>query len=135
MVNSSWTCAHIAWFWRWGSPKPIVVYPPVAVEDFALESLTDLQIQQRNHTKEIISVAQFRPEKDHELQLKAFSELLHHKKYKNKYNEVKLLLLGSCRDTGDVNRVAELKKLAKELNIQNVSTPFLSPFFFKKKEK
>jgi alpha-1,2-mannosyltransferase len=134
MVNSSWTCSHIAWLWRW-SPKPIIVYPPVAVEEFAPNDSKQSKLRLmklKEETRIIVSVAQFRPEKDHELQLKAFQKLLkdhnNNKSDKNfrssggrslQYDNVRLLLVGSCRDEGDRDRVKALKLLAEELGIRD----------------
>lgn len=69
LVNSSWTRAHIASLWRL-SPAPLVVYPPVGVEDFTGGGGAP------ETPPVVISVAQFRPEKDHALQLRAFRALL-----------------------------------------------------------
>ena len=99
MVNSSWTCGHIAWLWRF-SPWPIVLYPPCGVQDFmdqaegdAVKVITNSSCDSGGSTsvsskrelvkpsstaavRHIVSVGQFRPEKDHPLQLHAFALLL-----------------------------------------------------------
>ncbi len=62
-----------------------------------------------------ISIGQFRPEKDHLLQIKAFQVLLtDHPELK----DARLMLVGSCRDEDDLNRVKNLKIKAKELGIE-----------------
>ena len=75
-----------------------------------------LQIPLENNRQQIaISIGQFRPEKDHLLQITAFRLLL------QKYPELaqaKLLLVGSCRGQEDENRVLQLKIKAKELGIE-----------------
>jgi len=64
MVNSTWTKNHIIELWGEAS-SPCVVYPPCNTESFREGSQAD-------RTRTVLSVGQFRPEKDHELQLRAF---------------------------------------------------------------
>jgi len=61
MVNSSWTRGHVKDIWR--CPEISTVYPPCDVSEFCkIPEETEKQ-------KHIISVGQFRPEKDHTLQV------------------------------------------------------------------
>jgi alpha-1,2-mannosyltransferase len=110
MVNSNWTLHHIQQLWRpFGNKKCIhVVFPPCDTGNFE-----DLPLANRKNI--IISVGQFRPEKDHPLQLRSFAL------FRKKYNQwdVKLVLLGSCRDTEDQSRVDELRHLATDLKISD----------------
>lgn len=65
----------------------------------------------------IVSVAQFRPEKDHSLQLKSLAKMI--EKYpKTKSMGIELVLIGSCRNEGDANRIDRLRKEAVELGIK-----------------
>lgn len=65
----------------------------------------------------IVSVAQFRPEKDHALQLKSLARLF--EKYPQwKEAKVELVLIGSSRNEGDAKRIDDLRQLAVELDIQ-----------------
>lgn len=74
-----------------------------------------------------MSLAQFRPEKDHKKQLEAFAILLkEHPEMREGEEGVKLVMMGGVRDEGDQQRLEGLKKLATELNIE-VS---FCPFFF-----
>ncbi|KAK9279254.1 hypothetical protein L1049_012932 [Liquidambar formosana] len=67
MVNSSWTQSHIGKLWK--IPNRIKrVYPPCDTS-----GLQVLPLERPPKTAAIISVAQFRPEKAHTLQLEAFS--------------------------------------------------------------
>ena len=114
MVNSSWTLNHINEIWK--IPKHTsIVYPPCDTKSLLNISL-DPEESLKAYPKQIISVAQFRPEKNHMLQLKVFKEFTRQlpKGMKGKY---KLLLVGSCRGKGDEDRVALLKIEAKKLNI------------------
>ncbi len=74
----------------------------------------------------IVSIGQFRPEKDHRLQLRALALLLQqHPELKQPSSSsssseslIQLILIGSCRSgTEDEQRVAELRQLANELNV------------------
>lgn len=69
MVNSSWTREHIITLWK-RPAKTFLVYPPCNVTVFK-----DLKLKCTNPFK-IVSIGQFRPEKDHQLQLKIFRTFL-----------------------------------------------------------
>ena len=64
----------------------------------------------------IVSIAQFRPEKNHTLQLKAFSLYKNHRSSRN----VKLVMMGSVRGPEDELLLEELKQLRSELNLSEV---------------
>ncbi|KAL9304118.1 hypothetical protein ACSQ67_021381 [Phaseolus vulgaris] len=109
MVNSSWTKSHIENLWR--VPDRIKrVYPPCdtsGLQVLPLERSTEIPV--------IISVAQFRPEKAHTLQLEAFSAAI--KRLDPTLPKPKLQIVGSCRNKSDDDRLQMLKKKAIELNI------------------
>lgn len=90
-----------------------VVYPPCDTRELSkLGNLT-------NRARELVSLAQFRPEKEHAKQLHALSALL--KKYPEYGTDAKwvhLTLMGGSRNAGDEARVASLRALAKELDIE-----------------
>jgi len=65
----------------------------------------------------ILSIGQFRPEKDHTLQIRSFAKLLE-KKSPAVPDGTTLVLLGGVRDDGDRARVAELEKLCAELGVE-----------------
>jgi alpha-1,2-mannosyltransferase len=67
MVNSSWTSAHIQQLW-WSLKEPALVYPPCDTTD-----LQRLPLDRKLKHLYLVSVAQFRPEKNHRLQLEAFA--------------------------------------------------------------
>ncbi|KAI0217551.1 asparagine-linked glycosylation protein, partial [Massospora cicadina] len=114
MVNSTWTKGHIAKLW--GAREVEVVFPPCDTR-----ALASLSVQ--NKRPYLLSVAQFRPEKNHALQLKALAELFRtHPEYRHQRATgppVELIVLGSVRDALDQARVDELVCLAKELQIQD----------------
>jgi len=115
MANGTWTANHVRTLWK---TKVEVVFPPCNTDH-----LQKIPIGKRE--KRIISVAQFRPEKDHSLQLRAFSEL----KKRGGANGATLALIGASRNAEDDGRVSALEALAKELGIQDqvefkVNVPF-----------
>lgn len=67
MVNSSWTAGHVQQlWWRWRAP--CLVFPPCDTSD-----LQRLPLDRRLKHLFLVSVAQFRPEKNHRLQLEAYA--------------------------------------------------------------
>uniref|UniRef100_A0A8C6XJQ7 GDP-Man:Man(3)GlcNAc(2)-PP-Dol alpha-1,2-mannosyltransferase n=1 Tax=Naja naja TaxID=35670 RepID=A0A8C6XJQ7_NAJNA len=123
MVNSTWTLNHILSLWRC-SDRTSVVYPPCDVQTFL-----DIPLQEENRIIKptVVSVSQFRPEKDHSLQIRAFAKLL--AKTEGQPLLPKLILIGGCRNLEDEQRVNELKKLCEELGIEEkvefkVNIPF-----------
>lgn len=112
-VNSTWTYGHIIELWKIMN-KTSIVYPPCDITEFLKIDL----IKTRNRTvKSILSIAQFRPEKNHQLQLDSFSKFLETVPNSEK-SHYKLLLVGGCRDEGDSARVEMLRKSATDLKIQ-----------------
>ncbi|KAI9158661.1 GDP-Man:Man(3)GlcNAc(2)-PP-Dol alpha-1,2-mannosyltransferase [Paramyrothecium foliicola] len=122
MTNSTWTQTHIKKLWgphREGKPRksPIsVVYPPVAVREMEEE----VEVSEKSEKKRgpiIVYIAQFRPEKNHQLILQSFAEFI---KTKSKASsEAKLVLIGSVRDDNDSKRVYQLRLLVNELAIKD----------------
>ncbi|RIB19310.1 Glycosyltransferase Family 4 protein [Gigaspora rosea] len=110
MVNSTWTKGHIDQLWGVNSK---IVYPPC---DTA--SLSKLPLDGRQRV--IVSVAQFRPEKDHLLQLHSLHRLLlNHPNFREGREKVELVLIGSSRNANDDIRVAKLREKCKELDIMD----------------
>lgn len=119
MVNSSWTRGHIESLW-WHRHPPARVYPPC--DTTALQALP---LDRRLKRLYIISIAQFRPEKDHETQLRAFA-LARQQIALGSPREcsatdavlsAKLQLVGGSRGPEDAARIEKLKSLAKSLNL------------------
>jgi len=120
MTNSTWTQAHIKKLWgpyRNAKANPITaVYPPVAVE--VLESAIVVTAEsEAKREKIILSIAQFRPEKDHTRIIQAFAQFA--KSGSPTAKDSRLVLIGSVRDDGDSKRVYQLRLLANELNIKD----------------
>ncbi|NXP83445.1 ALG11 mannosyltransferase, partial [Ramphastos sulfuratus] len=114
MVNSSWTLNHILALWR-AAACTSVVYPPCDVQTFL-----DIPLEEEKSNTEysIVSVSQFRPEKDHPLQIRAFAKLLKETRLGQQL-QLKLILIGGCRNQQDEDRVKNLKRLCEELGVSN----------------
>ncbi|XP_067889515.1 GDP-Man:Man(3)GlcNAc(2)-PP-Dol alpha-1,2-mannosyltransferase [Heterodontus francisci] len=111
MVNSTWTLNHILALWKAGD-RTHVVCPPCDVQTFLDIPLED-DSKKAEHS--IVSIGQFRPEKDHSLQIKAFYQFLQMKSAEQ--SAVKLILIGGCRNTDDEERVVRLKELCETLRV------------------
>ena len=125
MTNSSWTQAHIRALWERSRRKRDrnseieVVFPPVAVQE--LEDAIDLSDESENQREQtLVYIAQFRPEKNHGMILRAFADIVHPSTGNSKpgFPDAKLVLIGSVRDSEDKKRVYELRLLAHELRIK-----------------
>ncbi|KAJ3584178.1 hypothetical protein NHX12_014674 [Muraenolepis orangiensis] len=124
MVNSSWTLDHILALWR-ARDRTCVVYPPCAVEQFLdIPLLDDEGVEteaagsadgKRRYT--VVSVGQFRPEKDHRLQIRAFKKLADRRAGLEAEESLRLVLVGGCRHQEDRDRVLMLRGLCQELGI------------------
>ena len=122
MVNSTWTHGHISEIW--GSKKLFIVYPPCDTTAFQQVPLERDKKQFR-----IVSIGQFRPEKNHDLQLRVLKRFLSDLTPAER-NRVKLVLIGSCRNSEDCSRVDVLKHRAEELGVTN-SVEFKTDIKFK----
>lgn len=110
MVNSSWTYGHIQEIWN--PPRLSIVYPPCDTNAFMTMSAS--MSVGTNDQFRIVSVGQFRPEKRHDTQLLILYQLLQHVRQKE---QIKLVLIGSCRNEEDKIRLKRLQEEAKQLGI------------------
>lgn len=113
MVNSSWTEEHINALWK----RPLStykVYPPCDTSDLQRIPLE----RHTNKSVKIISLAQFRPEKDHPLQLKA---MYHLRQIVNEqlWENIELVFVGSTRNQEDEMRVVDMMDLCRHLSLEN----------------
>jgi len=114
LVNSSWTENHILGLWK--APEcTFIVYPPCDVAEFMTIPL-NIRPLDNSRTRKVVSVSQFRPEKNHRLQLEAFEKFLASVPSERR-SQFKLSLVGGCRNEDDTVRVEQLKKFAEELKI------------------
>lgn len=119
MVNSTWTYNHIKSIWNCSNVH--VVYPPC-------DCATFLKVPRDEPSNEfrMVSVGQFRPEKDHKKQIDVVKAVLDRR---TDVSGFRLVTIGSCRDNEDHQRVEDLKRYAQELGISDhveflVNTPF-----------
>lgn len=131
MTNSSWTQNHVKQLWGPGRASKkgttvddiSVVFPPCAVEE--LESKVEVSEKSESRRKpHLIYIAQFRPEKNHQMILEAFSKLmtdksLTAKRARSRSDAPKLVLVGSVRNDEDATYVYRLRILARELKIHD----------------
>ncbi|KAF8183753.1 hypothetical protein K438DRAFT_1838540 [Mycena galopus ATCC 62051] len=117
MVNSSWTKKHVEavlayppFGGRWGIVRPRVVYPSCDTREMARLPLEDRE-------RVVLSIAQFRPEKDHAKQVRALHALLkEHPEYAAE--GIQLVMIGGCRNADDEARVDVLRTLARDLGVE-----------------
>lgn len=132
MVNSTWTYGHIKTLWGVFSSKKIhIVYPPCrvpSVTSMPSQASSSSWSSSKDRTRTIVSIGQFRPEKDHALQVKSLA-LLFEKYPQHKQENVKLLLIGSCRNDQDQQRVEILRKLVSEKQLVDSVTFSINPSY------
>ena len=115
MVNSSWTENHIIALWD-ATYKTHRVYPPCEVSN--LKKLEHLPSS--DETIYLLSVGQYRPEKDHPMQLQAMYELRTLLvNNEDLWSRLKLVFVGSCRNQEDQDRVKNMVDLSKHLSLEN----------------
>ncbi|CAN8006528.1 unnamed protein product [Ixodes hexagonus] len=125
MVNSSWTRGHIVELWK-VPQRTFLVYPPCNIEEFKTIKRTADDPTRKEFR--VLSIAQFRPEKDHKLQLLVFHRLKS-ELAEAEFSKVKLVLVGSCRNREDEERVESLKDLTAKLDLEaNVEFKLNVPF-------
>ncbi|OJT12992.1 GDP-Man:Man(3)GlcNAc(2)-PP-Dol alpha-1,2-mannosyltransferase [Trametes pubescens] len=140
MVNSSWTKGHVDSILQHrdilldtihllppllllkflslkgsqSSKAAQIVYPSCDTRQMSVFALEERE-------RVILSIAQFRPEKDHAGQLHAFHRFLElYPEYRGSGpSAVKLVLMGGSRNVGDATRVENLHTLARELGIDS----------------
>ncbi|KAI6238687.1 GDP-Man:Man(3)GlcNAc(2)-PP-Dol alpha-1,2-mannosyltransferase [Aphelenchoides fujianensis] len=110
VVNGSFTAGHIRELWP---QEPRLCFPPVALDSFAGLRSTAERRWAADRELRIVSLAQFRPEKNHRAQLETLAVL---KKTDNM--KVKLLLVGGVRNDGDRRLVEDLRRFARELELR-----------------
>ena len=112
MVNSSWTAGHIRAIWKRDKQNAHVVYPPCDTK-----RLQKLKFGKRDRA--VISIGQYRPEKDQRLQIDAICYLLQEHENRKKFQDVQLVIIGSCRNPDDEALADSLVQYAKEKGVSD----------------
>lgn len=112
VANGSWTQAHLKTLL--GAKHDVhLVYPPCDTEE-----LTKFALEPRAEPRTIVSLAQFRPEKEHPTQLRVLKALYDlQPQLFSGHGAVKLVMMGSSRNEADEARIEMLRGLAKQLRI------------------
>lgn len=131
VCNSSWTKGHILALWKprrtRSSINPVafgaVVWPPCAVEEIQGKIQVSAS-SEKGRENLILYIAQFRPEKNHSLVLRAFAKYYHGvADTLSPKQKPKLVLIGSVRsNTPDEIHIYNLRLQARELKIDDVTT-------------
>ncbi|KAH6936566.1 hypothetical protein HPB50_019176 [Hyalomma asiaticum] len=116
MVNSTWTKGHILELWQLPA-RTVLVYPPCSVGDFKAVPISEKDSAPSGEFR-VLSLSQFRPEKDHELQLKVLVELKEQLP-ETEFSKIKFIMIGGCRNQDDEQRVNSLKHLSAEMGVED----------------
>lgn len=112
-TNSSWTHGHINRLWS-GCSNIKIVFPPCDLSPF-----TSIKNQRKSapYSKiEVLSLSQFRPEKNHRLQLEIAAQVL------KEGSDVEFIFIGGCRGEEDELFVNGLREYADQLGISKSVT-------------
>lgn len=108
ITNSTWTNNHMKQIWPTCEPR--IIYPPCSTEKLITKDET------WNRKNQAIVIAQFRPEKRHELIINSFAQFL--ETIDDVSEPPKLILIGSTRSQEDKDYVEHLREWSsKELHI------------------
>jgi len=118
-TNSTWTKQHLGWK---QAKEFKIVYPPSAVQDFPdPATLKTPDGKPVKRAPAIVYLAQFRPEKRHDLAITAFAKTLGLAKKDHSIPSANrkphLILLGSVRDEVDALYVHSLRRLAATVGL------------------
>ena len=107
LTNSSWTYGHVLKLWT-GCHAIKILFPPCDLSPF---KAIKRDFNNKDHGQVVMSLSQFRPEKNHKLQLEIAAETV------KRLSNVKFIFIGGCRGIEDEERVKGLKKYAESLGI------------------
>jgi len=110
MANSTWTFNHFADLWASNLSNLYKLFPPCTVDKYYELPLN------RPRAQQILSIGQFRPEKNHKLQINAIKQIVESDPVK--YKNVKLVIAGSCRAKDDEDRQKDLENYVNELGLK-----------------
>jgi alpha-1,2-mannosyltransferase len=105
--NSTWTYNHIKQIWP--NVDSTILYPPCSIN---LYETNQSNINRRNI---IVSFAQFRPEKNHKMQVEILKKLL----MRNFCRDLKLCIIGSTRDKSDTKVFEDVQNYIHENRLED----------------
>ncbi|CUM62596.1 uncharacterized protein PRCAT00000148001 [Priceomyces carsonii] len=116
LTNGTWTYNHLSTVWSLNMNRKFeILYPPCGP---AAQTNEILPTEKEN---KLIYVAQFRPEKRHELILLEYSKFL--KSFSSQKGQVRdlptIVFLGSCRTKDDTSVLNDLRETIKRLDLEN----------------
>lgn len=131
LVNSTWTYNHIHSLWKgaaWRN-RIRIVFPPCSLAMTPVESVSSStdrtnqkdQQNQNGRLPVVVSIGQFRPEKDHVLQIESMAKLIEQHPELN----AKLVLIGSCRGASDEARLEQLRSLCTRYKLSDKHVEFV----------
>ncbi|CCH59412.1 hypothetical protein TBLA_0B05860 [Henningerozyma blattae CBS 6284] len=106
-TNSTWTSNHISQIWT--NIKNHILYPPCSTEKLIIQNKT------WDRKNQAVVIAQFRPEKRHQLIIKSYGKIYHRLLVEDESklkNYPILILIGSTRSQADRDYVKSLQDLA-----------------------
>jgi alpha-1,2-mannosyltransferase len=115
LVNSTWTFNHINSLWFLAALRKVIsiVFPPCRISSTQHTNDGD----RRERERIVLSIGQFRPEKDHELQIESLALLF--EKHPTLKGDVKMVMVGGCRGACDQERLRHLQDMAKRLDLES----------------
>ncbi|MES1914584.1 MAG: hypothetical protein MHM6MM_006637, partial [Cercozoa sp. M6MM] len=121
MVNSAWTRDHMRHMWSLGDSALTVLFPPVDAQELAQFNRADVNAKRRPL---VLSLGQFRPEKDHALQIRAFARFLRRRQSARadaaeeaEETRPRLALLGGVRNERDRALLSDLREQVESLGL------------------
>jgi alpha-1,2-mannosyltransferase len=117
LVNSTWTFNHVQslWWFTALTKRIHIAFPPCRISSSSQSSDNQNSHEQRKRT--VLSIGQFRPEKDHELQIESLATLFD--KHPTLRGDVKMVMVGGCRNAEDEERLRHLQGMTKRLNLES----------------
>lgn len=93
------------------------VFPPCDTESFKRIERHFPDDFEENSIIKIVSIGQFRPQKDHPLQIRILYQLREILS-EDEWNRVCLVVIGSCRNKEELARVKDMEDLCKHLSVE-----------------
>ena len=114
-VNSTWTYNHMKEIWDelYKSKKLFILYPPCSI------SLYKEAAKNESRQNIIVSFAQFRPEKNQNLQIQILAKLRKKLSVYPELDDLELHLIGGVRNSDDEQIFNSLNEYARQLGVQD----------------